>query len=233
MSKNRVSGSTSNPQHSGAAFHKDVPQPTSTPQQPEFDPTRPRAFDLGAFISGAKDHASTRTIPVTSRPAVAAELERLTIERDALAHRTSEDGTPGPARRLSATSPSTARLKAIEERIAELEPQLEGTWLLVKIRGLEPAEQDDVRRQNLPLGVELAAAIFEITSTVARPEDRDDPDAWGRLSAAEWEDLFAVIGSGQYATLDKANSDVSYQAVTPDFFERYSASQTTRSTSSS
>ena len=57
-----------------------------------------------------------------------------------------------------------------------------------------------------------------------------------RLEAGAWvtaDDLIEAIGPVQYLTLDKAHEGLTYQAVTPDFYERYSASRATRSTSSS
>ena len=210
----------------GAAFTK--PQP-----EPEFDPARPASFDLEGFISGARSHTNTRTIPVTSRPDVAAQVEELTAEADKLDRITgagaTDDGT-APRKRLSAVSEPAKRLREIRDQITDLEPQLDGTWLLVKLRGLEPSEQDTIRGQNLQIGVPLAAAIFAATAQVKPADDEDGQ--WSVLSADEWTNLIDAIGPTQYMSLDKAHSDVTYQAVTPDFYERYSASRATRSTSS-
>ena len=224
-SKNRVSAS-------GAAFHKDVKQPTAKPGTgPEFDPARPRTFDLGAFISGAKSHTNTRTIPVTSRPDVAAEAERVAAEVDKLEHIAAQDREEGTPRRLSAPSETAQKITDLKARLADLTAQLDGTWVLVKLRGLEPSEQDSIRRLNPEPGVPLAAAVFAVTATV-RDADAPDEEPWTDLTADEWADLIDAIGPNQYLTLDKAHAAITYQAVTPDFFERYSASRPTRGTSS-
>lgn len=228
--KNRVSGKTTSAP--GAAFTKDVQQPDPTSQQvAEFDPTRPGAFDLAGFISGAKKHTNTRTIPVTTLPVEAGELQRLTDQRDKLARITPEDDEATPPRRLSAMSQQRQQLADAEARIAELEEELDGTWLLIKVRGLEPEEQDKVRNQRPEVGVPLFCAMFEYAALLRRPEDPED--AWGALDADEWRQIVGLIGAGQYAMLDKAIDGLTYQAVTPDFFERYSASRATRNTSSS
>lgn len=232
-SKSRVSGSTTRAASGqGAAFKKDVQQPAPGDDAPEFDPTRPAAFDLGAFISGAKEHTNTRTIPVTSRPVEAAELERLTADRDKLARVTDEDAQQaegGSPRRLSAISDRRQKLLDIEARIAELEEELDGTWLLVKVRGLKPTEQDAIRKKRVEVGVPLFCAMFEQVGLVRDPAGGE----WGTLTADGWAELVEAIGSAQYVTLDQAVDALTYQAVTPDFYERYSASRATRSTSSS
>lgn len=220
----------------GAAFHKDVQQPDpnfSPGTEPEFDPARPAKFDLGAFISGARQHTSTCVIPVTFRPDVAAEVERLTDERDKLTRVVEEDKAAGTSARarLSAPSQRANRLAELDTLIAELEPQLDGTWVLVKLRPLTPTEQDALRRRNLTPGVDLAAAIFATTGLIRA--EHDDPDAWAAMDDVQWVELIEAIGPVQYLTLDKAHEGLTYQAVTPDFYERYSASRATRSTSSS
>lgn len=230
-SKSRVSGSTTRAASGqGAAFKKDVQQPAKD-DAIEFDPTRPAAFDLGGFLAGAKKTTNTRTIPVTTMPVEAAELERLTEQRDKLARITPDNDENTPPRRLSAISTQRQHLRDVEARIAELEEQLDGTWLLVKVRGLKPTEQDDVRKRGVEIGVPLFCAMFEHAGLVRYPDAGDD--AWASLTAAQWVDLVEAIGAGQYAMLDKAIDGLTYQAVTPDFFERYSASRATRTTSSS
>src|SRR5699024_771732 len=105
-----------------------------------------------------------------------------------------------------------------QARITELEEQLDGTWALVKVRALKPSEQDDVRKRKLPVGVPLFCAMFEHVGAVAHP---DTPEDWTPLTAAQWQDFVEAIGAAQYLTLDQAVDALSYQAVTPDFFERY------------
>ena len=230
MAKSRVSAA-----QPGTAFHKDVKQPTPG-TQPEFDPARPRKFDLAAFISGASEHVNTRVIHVSGHPQAAAEAERLTGELDKLTDLLAADEdaeTTGKPRRLSQKHPHREKAEKIQARLDELHEQLAGTWLAVKLRPLKPSEQDAIRRLNLPVGVELAAAIFATTATIqpATGEDLDE-DGWESLTAEEWVALIETIGTVQYLTLDKAHEGLTYQAVTPDFFERFSASRPTRSTSS-
>ena len=219
---------------SGAAFHKDVQQPDPKAQAaPEFDPTRPATFDLSGFISGARTHVSTRTVPVTSRPDIAGELAALTYERDRIVEVIEEDKTTegGTRKRVSAKTARSRRLQEIDERIGELQPELDGTYVLVKIRAMSPVEQDEIRQLRMPPGIDLAGQIFHL-GAVIRSEDSDD-DAWSTLSAEQWTEFFEAIGIDQYNTLDKTFESITYQGVTPDFYERYSASRRTRSTSSS
>ncbi|MFK5689603.1 hypothetical protein ACI3EY_08040 [Ornithinimicrobium sp. LYQ92] len=236
--QNRVSGSSRpSPAAStpGAAFRKDVQQPTAKTKDdaPEFDPTRPATFDLPGFISGAKSHTNTRIMPVTSRPDIAGELAALTYEQDQLValieeDKASEGGTP---KRLSAKSIRARRIDEIKARIAELEPELDGTWVEIKLRASTAGEQTAVRLLRLPPGIEVAGAVFEDAATI-RPAGEGD-DAWSSLTAEQWVDLIEVIGIEQYETLDKTHTSLTYQGVTPDFYERYSASRGTRTTSSS
>ena len=219
-SKNRVSASAP-----GNSFTK-----PNAPARPEFDPTRPGAFDIAGFLAGAREHTNTRTLAVTSRPDVAAELERLHAEADQI-RAVQAEPEDSPRRRVSQKSGKAQRLEQIEQRIAELEPQLEGTWLEVKMRGITPSEQDDVRALKLNPGVPLAAAIFE-KACLVRGEGGTEDD-WEPLDRASWEALIDAMGPVQYVALDKAHEGLAYQAVTPDFYERYSASRATRSTSAS
>ena len=53
------------------------------------------------------------------------------------------------------------------------------------------------------------------------------------VTVEQASELVEAVGSAQYVTLDQAVDALTYQAVTPDFYERYSASRATRTTSSS
>lgn len=215
---------------SGAPAGSSFTKPDKAPAAPEFDPTRPGAFDIAGFLAGATQHTNVRVLRVTSKPDVAAALELAMTEADLLRSAQAEP-EDAPRRRLSQASGGTERLKELDATIAELAPQLDGTWLEVKLRGLTPSEQDTIRMQRPPTGVELAAAIFAVTATVRTPGEDEGP--WASLTAAQWADLIEAIGPAQYSTLDKAHESLTYQAVTPDFYERFSASRATGSTSAS
>ena len=208
---------------------------TKPDAKPEFDPTRPGAFDISGFLAGAKKHTNVRVIPVTYKPEIAAELERLTTEADKI-RRVQAEPEDSPRRRVSQKSGKAALLEKLEERIAELEPELDGTWLEVKVRGITPAEQDEARKAGHAPGVAQAAAIFEKTCLVRDPdmvEDGDDDGGWAPMPHDAWLELIEAIGPAQYVMIDKAHEGLAYQAVTPDFYERFSASRATRSTSAS
>lgn len=233
----RVSGSSSTRPVSsapGTAFHKEVQQPTAKTQDdaPEFDPTRPASFDLEGFISGARSHTNTRVVPITSNPGVAGELAALTFEKDKLVEVIAEDKASegGTSKRLSAKSIRARRLDEINARMAELDPELEGTWVEVKLRAATIAERDGIRAAKMAPGIDLAGYIFSIVAGI-RAAGSDDE--WARMTGDQWADFFEAIGIEQYTTLDQTFESLAYQGVTPDFYERYSASRATRPTSSS
>ena len=231
MSK-RMSGNpaTATSKAKGSAFTK--PTGDDTPDEVEFDPTRPAAFDLAAFKAGATPTSATRTLQVTILPNEAAELRELYTERDRLATVMAEDAEGGtaPRRRMAEVTGRTKRARDVEARIAELEDLLEGTWLDVRLRALTPSEQDEIRKRKIPVGVGLAAAMFAVAATI---RSTDGGEEFASMDADGWLELIDTIKSEQFLTLDQALQSLSFAQVTPDFYGQYSASRATRSTSAS
>lgn len=211
----------------GSAFIK--------PDEAEYDPTRPATFDLPGFISGAVQHNPRRIIPVTYKPEVAAEAEACaekikTLEAAPAAAEGDEEGKP--RRRMAQGSPRARMLAELRARYDELVGELVGTWAKVKIRPVEPGEQDEIRAAKAPAGIQQAALVFSVVALVGGPDaERDNEDDWSALSAEQWLEFINAIGPVQYHLLDKAYEVLSYGSVTPDFYERFSASLATRSTS--
>lgn len=252
MANSRMSGSTGTPRTTPKTGSKSAPKRSAPSRATStYDPERPGKFDLSGFINGTQTFLPQKVVHVTREPTLGADLEQLlkeidgvTAERDNLeraaerarAEQRAEGSGPrermvGPAR-----SPRLLQLDARLEKLLadrdELLPQLEGTWAAVKVRGLDPQEQDEVRKLGRENGLPLALAIFSRACLVG-PEDadEDDPEAWMELTEEQWAGFVQAIGHPQYLLLDGLYAGLAYKSVTPDFYARLSASRATESSS--
>lgn len=190
------------------------------PTPKKNDLTRPAKFSLESWIDGSAQDVDT--VRVTQNPRIAQKLHKLENEKQEVQSvEQSLERTKETPRRLAQKDARKQRIREIEAEIKALLPQLDGTWAEVQIRALSPKEEDKLRERKVKPGFEMVCHVFEITAVIR--EEGDDEDAWTELSVDEWAELFEIIGINQFQTLDRAAGNLTYsQAVTPDFFERFS-----------
>lgn len=184
------------------------------------DLTRPAKFSLESWIDGTSETVDTAR--VTKKPHIAAKITKLDREKAEIeSAEKSLEGTSQTKRRLAQKNTRKDRIKEIEAEIAELLPQLDGSWAEIQVRALSPQEEDKFREQRIKPGFEMVCQVYALTAQI-REEGTGD-EGWAELTAEEWAELFDLIGISQFQVLDRTAGNLTYaQAVTPDFSERFS-----------
>lgn len=199
---------------------------------PSGDLTRPGKFDINAWA--ADEVVISQTTKVTRRPDLAQRVVELQEERAQLELVMAQvDGTTQTRRRMAQKDDRAQRIRQIDAELEQLHADLEGTWIEVYVRAMEPLEQDKLRAEKHAPGTPLAAACYAVTGKVRQLGSQDDDD-WTELDQDEWLTLFAKVGIRQFEMLDRLFGSLTYGiAVTPDFYERLSRHLTTRTSSES
>lgn len=241
---NRMSGDAAK---SAAASKQKTQRPKA--EKVEYDPTRPASLDLEAFIVGAQEWIPTKVVHISARPSLVADvedidraLESLDAQEATQREANAENGTDDSGRRQRMAGLGSERLKRItaerERLTAQREDamqQLEGTWRAIKLRALDPTEGDEIRiaaRELQSTGVPLTALIMSKAALVgAADAEKDNPDDWHALDVETWETLINAMGQPQYLMLDNTYAVLDQRKVSPDFFERHSASRATTASS--
>lgn len=180
-----------------------------------LDKTEIRAadFDVDAWINGGE--AFTKTVQVTNKPRAGLELDELIDELDKIEKAKDARSADGGPRRTAGSRAGSAFTPAeveLKERMKALLADLDGTWVEVVLRPLDPFESNKLV-DTIKNRMDRLAAALELAATIGgKPKKRDF-----------WVRFMKAIGSGQTIKLETTLERISSASVSPDFSERVSS----------
>ena len=200
--------------------------PIPRPNAAASEPNPVADFDVDAWRKRAI--VPTDDVAVTNDPGAGQRLIKMESREEEIRAAEAEALATGkPIRGKRAASKNSPELEALIADMKVLLAELDGTWLYVHLRALDPVESEKVStkadrdEKNGLEGVRMqyVAEVMEACATLSPVKDAPGI----KQTAEQWLKTFKAIGVAQTLRLEKAANALASAQVSPDFSRRISA----------